>query len=127
LSGLWSEHPGREGAGEIWAEVRVEQVGIHDNFFELGGDSILSIQIVAKANKAGLQLTPKQLFAHQTIAELAAMAGIRTIQAEQGLVTGTLPLTPFSSGSLNRITDPHHWNQAVFLEMHVRDPSCWSR
>jgi len=80
---------------EIWAEVlRVEQVG-HDNFFELGGDSILSIQIVAKANKAGLQLTPKQLFAHQTIAELAAMAGtIRTIQAEQGLVTGTLPLTP---------------------------------
>src|SRR6185295_3075575 len=56
----------------IWAEVlRVERVGIHDNFFELGGDSILSIQIVAKARQQGLQLSPKQLFQYQTIAEVS--------------------------------------------------------
>jgi len=62
-----------------------------------------------------LQLTPKQLFAHQTIAELAAMAGtIRTIQAEQGLVTGTLPLTPIQQWFFEQNhPDPHHWNQAV--------------
>ncbi|MHC5830862.1 MAG: phosphopantetheine-binding protein, partial [Nostoc sp.] len=81
---------------DIWTQVlRLKEVGIHDNFFELGGDSIISIQIVARANQAGLQLTPKQLFAHQTIAELAAVAGtLQNIQTEQELVTGQVPLTP---------------------------------
>jgi len=37
--------------------LELEQVGIYDNFFELGGDSILSIQIIARANQAGLQVT----------------------------------------------------------------------
>jgi amino acid adenylation domain-containing protein len=38
---------------EIWAQVlNRKQVGIHDNFFDLGGDSILTIQIAAKANRA---------------------------------------------------------------------------
>lgn len=61
--------------GEIWARVLgIERVGIHDNFFELGGNSILTIQVIAAANQAGLQLTPEQLFQHQTIAELALVA-----------------------------------------------------
>ena len=60
---------------KIWSQVlRVEPVGIYDNFFELGGDSILTIQIITRARKAGLELTPKQLFTHQNIAELAAVA-----------------------------------------------------
>ncbi|MFL6336447.1 MAG: amino acid adenylation domain-containing protein, partial [Pyrinomonadaceae bacterium] len=74
----------------IWAEVlRVERVGVRDNFFELGGDSILSIQIVTRAAQAGLRLTTKQLFQHQTVAELAAAAGRgeAAAAAEQGLVT----------------------------------------
>ncbi|MCA2665784.1 MAG: amino acid adenylation domain-containing protein [Microcystis sp. M114S2] len=59
----------------IWSQVlRVEPVGIYDNFFELGGDSILTIQIITRARKAGLELTPKQLFTHQSIAELATVA-----------------------------------------------------
>src|SRR5262249_18066843 len=42
---------------DIWAEVLgMERVGVEDNFFELGGDSILSIQVIAKARQAGLQL-----------------------------------------------------------------------
>ena len=59
----------------IGAGARVERVGVHDNFFHLGGDSILSIQVIARANRAGLRLTPQELFQHQTIAGLAGTAG----------------------------------------------------
>ncbi|BAZ50353.1 phosphopantetheine-binding protein [Nostoc sp. NIES-4103] len=59
----------------IWSQVLgIERVGIYDNFFELGGDSIQSIQIIAKANQLGWQLTTNQLFDYPTIAELAKIA-----------------------------------------------------
>jgi aryl carrier-like protein len=61
---------------EIWTQVLgVERVGVEDNFFELGGDSILSIQVIAKAAKIGIRIDPRQLFEHPTIAELAPLAG----------------------------------------------------
>ncbi|MEG4425925.1 MULTISPECIES: amino acid adenylation domain-containing protein [unclassified Microcoleus] len=105
---------------EIWAQVLgLEQVGIDDNFFELGGDSILSIQVISKANQAGLRLTPKQLFQHQTIAQLAAVADTDgTQQSEQGLIIGEVPLTPIQHWFFEQnLSDPHHWNQAVLLEL----------
>jgi amino acid adenylation domain-containing protein/non-ribosomal peptide synthase protein (TIGR01720 family) len=104
----------------IWAEVLgVERVGIHDNFFELGGDSILSIQSIARANQAGLQLSPKDLFEHQTVAQLAAVAGIAAeVVAEQGLVTGSVTLTPIQHWFFEQeISDPHHFNQTLLLEV----------
>ncbi|MCP4662247.1 MAG: amino acid adenylation domain-containing protein, partial [bacterium] len=68
--------PAEEILAGIWTEfLGIERAGVHDNFFELGGDSILTIQIVARAQKAGLRFTAKDLFQHQTIAELAAIAG----------------------------------------------------
>ncbi|WP_036720693.1 phosphopantetheine-binding protein, partial [Paenibacillus sp. JCM 10914] len=61
-----------EKLAEIWSGVLgVEQVGIYDNFFELGGDSIVSIQIVSKANRMGIKMAPRHIFEHQTISELA--------------------------------------------------------
>ncbi|MBD2448701.1 non-ribosomal peptide synthase/polyketide synthase [Nostoc sp. FACHB-152] len=104
----------------IWSEVlRVESVGIHDNFFELGGDSILSIQIISRAKLAGLQLTLKQLFAHPTIAQLATVVDtINKIEAEQELVTGTLPLTPIQHWFFEQnLSQPHHFNQAFLLSV----------
>lgn len=60
---------------KIWCQVlRREEVSIDDDFFDIGGDSILSLQVIAKAKKAGLKLLPKQLFDHSTIAELAPLA-----------------------------------------------------
>jgi len=60
----------------IWCAVLgLERVGLEDNFFELGGDSIVSIQVVSRARAAGLQLSPKDLFQHQTLQALARVAG----------------------------------------------------
>ncbi|HYH82092.1 MAG TPA: amino acid adenylation domain-containing protein, partial [Longimicrobium sp.] len=67
--------PAEETLAAIWAEVLgMERVGVHDTFFELGGDSILSIQVVARARRAGLRITPRQLFEHPTVAGLAEVA-----------------------------------------------------
>ncbi|MBW3572598.1 MAG: amino acid adenylation domain-containing protein, partial [Gemmatimonadetes bacterium] len=64
-----------QALAEACAEVLgVAEVGVHDNFFALGGDSILSIRLVARAASAGLRVTPRQLFRHQSVAELAAVA-----------------------------------------------------
>ncbi len=110
----------QEVLAKIWRDILVlKQVGIHDNFFELGGDSIISMQIIAKANQAGLKLTPKQLFQHQTIAELAPVAGIiSSVQSEQGLVTGIVPLTPILHWFFEQnLPEPHHFNQSFLLEV----------
>jgi len=67
--------PTEELLAKVWTQTLIaKRIGIHDNFFELGGDSILSLQIISRANQAGLRLTPRHLFQHQTIAELAAAA-----------------------------------------------------
>jgi polyketide synthase PksJ len=59
----------------IWQEVLgIERVGVNDNFFELGGDSVIAIQVIAKANKAGFRLAINDIFQHQTVTELAVAA-----------------------------------------------------
>jgi non-ribosomal peptide synthase protein (TIGR01720 family) len=104
----------------IWAGVLgTDLIGIHDNFFEIGGDSILSIQVVARANRVGLTLAPDQLFHHQTIAALAAVVGTSTIAAaEQGLVSGPVPLTPIQHWFFEQpLPERHHWHHALWLEI----------
>jgi amino acid adenylation domain-containing protein/non-ribosomal peptide synthase protein (TIGR01720 family) len=103
-----------------WAEVLgLASVGIHDNFFELGGDSILGIRIVAKANKAGLHLTPKQLFDHQTVAELAGAAGASPASwLGRDLKLGPVPLTPIQRWFLESAPyEPNYFNQSILLTL----------
>jgi non-ribosomal peptide synthase protein (TIGR01720 family) len=108
---------------QLWADVLgVERVGVHDNFFELGGDSILSIQVIAKANQAGLRLTPRQIFQHPTVAEQADVAGSKSVvHAEQDIIEGPVPLTPIQRWFLEQeLAEPQHWNHALLFE--VREP-----
>jgi amino acid adenylation domain-containing protein/non-ribosomal peptide synthase protein (TIGR01720 family) len=107
-----------EALAAIWATVlRLERVGIHDNFFALGGDSILSIQVIAKAHQAAIHLTPRQMFQHQTIAELAAVADTAApALAEQGPVSGPVLLTPIQRHFFEQdLPAPQHFNQALLL------------
>ncbi len=113
--------PEEASLAEVWAEVLgVDQVGVYDNFFELGGDSILSIQVVARANQRGLNISPKDIFQNPTIAGLAAVAAVsrRTIVAEQGEVTGEAPLTPIQHWFFQQdFEDKRHWNQSLMFQI----------
>ncbi|MCE0460111.1 non-ribosomal peptide synthetase [Pseudomonas uvaldensis] len=103
----------------IWCEVlNVGQVGLNDNFFELGGDSILSIQVVSRARQQGIHFTPRDLFQHQTVQTLAAVATrSEQVSAEQGLLSGESGLTPIQHWFFERpIPHRQHWNQALLLE-----------
>ncbi|WP_406230182.1 amino acid adenylation domain-containing protein [Nocardia sp. NBC_01009] len=59
----------------LFAEVlRLDEVGAEQSFFALGGDSIVSVQLVARANAAGLVFTARDVFERKTVAGLAAVA-----------------------------------------------------
>ncbi|MBX8506258.1 non-ribosomal peptide synthetase, partial [Pseudomonas lijiangensis] len=109
-----------EKLAAVWADVlKLEKVGTTDNFFELGGDSILSLQIIARAKRQGLKLSPKQLFEKQTIAQLATVA--KLIQKKPAAVveqvSGNLPLLPIQARFFEmNIPERHHWNQSVMLK-----------
>lgn len=105
---------------EVWAEVLgVQHVGIQDNFFDLGGDSILTIQIAARAALRSVHVTPMQIFENPTIAGLARIAGAKpAVVAEQGPVVGPVLLTPMQRWFFEQDQpNPHHWNQAVMLSV----------
>jgi amino acid adenylation domain-containing protein/non-ribosomal peptide synthase protein (TIGR01720 family) len=102
----------------LWQEaLGITPIGIHDSFFDLGGDSIIGLQIAAKAKRLGLTITSKQIFEHPTIAELAAeLATAAQVQAEQGSVSGAVPLTPIQRWFFEQpIEQRHHWNQSLLL------------
>ncbi len=57
---------------QIWAEVlQLDQVGCDDDLFDLGADSIHIFQIVARAHRAEIKLSAKQLMRSRTIAAVA--------------------------------------------------------
>ncbi|MDU9390189.1 non-ribosomal peptide synthase/polyketide synthase [Pseudomonas sp. zfem002] len=110
-----------EKLAAIWRDVlKLEQVGSTDNFFELGGDSILSLQIIARAKRQGIKLNPKQLFEKQTIGQLATVAKLIEKKAAAPVVeqiTGNLPLLPIQARFFEMdIPQRQHWNQSLLLK-----------
>ncbi|MCV7012892.1 non-ribosomal peptide synthase/polyketide synthase [Mycolicibacterium madagascariense] len=60
---------------QVFCEVLgLSELGIDDDFFTLGGDSISSIAVSGRARKAGLDVTPRDVFRRRTVAALAAAA-----------------------------------------------------
>jgi aryl carrier-like protein len=59
---------------EVWRHLLGrERIAADDNFFALGGDSLLAVQVAIRARAAGLELEARELFRHQTLAELASV------------------------------------------------------
>ncbi|ASS75400.1 hypothetical protein CIG75_10630 [Tumebacillus algifaecis] len=92
---------------QIWEEVLgVEQIGIRQNFFEIGGDSIKSILVISRAYRAGLELTPQQLFRNQTVVDLATEAVVLEQEQEAAATEDTsydYPLVKLNRCDLNEM------------------------
>ncbi|WP_051680607.1 non-ribosomal peptide synthetase [Vibrio rhizosphaerae] len=125
----------------LWAALLRQPVSVDDNFFTLGGDSIIALQLVARARQHGLVITPKMLYATPTIAELAVTLGetappsagaeSAAVAAETSVQTpdtdtasakpSLLPLLPIQQWFLEQPQPhPHYWNQAVMLQVPTR-------
>ncbi len=106
---------------KIWEEVmNFSPISIEDNFFEIGGDSILSIQIIAKARGMDIIIKPNQLFEHQTIAELSAFLDYNQGPTDQAdaILTGEIALTPIQDWFFEtHINAPNYWNHVIKLHI----------
>jgi len=87
---------------ELFADaLGLPRVGIDDNFFDLGGDSIVSIQLVSRARRAGLALTPRDVFEHKTVEGLAAVAD--TVNGMALEAPSDLPLVSLSQKEIEQL------------------------
>ncbi|MGL6162074.1 amino acid adenylation domain-containing protein [Microbulbifer sp.] len=99
-----------------------DSIGADDNFFAVGGDSILSLQIIARAKQQGLQLTPKMIFEHQTVAALARVVertgGPAAQSGGSAAADSDFPLTPIQHWFFGlEQPEPGHWNQSLLLDV----------
>ncbi|WP_062895329.1 non-ribosomal peptide synthetase [Mycobacterium avium] len=101
----------------IYAQVLgVERVGVDDSFFDLGGDSILSMQVVARARAAGVICRPRDVFTEQTVARLARVATVATGDddvVDEG--TGRVVATPIMRWLQNMDGPVEQFNQTMVL------------
>ncbi len=102
----------------VYAQVLgVDRVGVDDSFFELGGDSILSMQVVARARAAGVVCRPRDVFVEQTVARLARV--VTVVDDEAGLVdegVGPLSATPIIHWLRDVAGPTEEFNQTVLLQ-----------
>ncbi|MCC7105705.1 MAG: non-ribosomal peptide synthetase, partial [Chloroflexi bacterium] len=104
----------------LFAQVLgVAEVGVDDNFFTLGGDSIMSIQLVSRARQAGLLITPRAVFQHQTVAQLAAaVTPVEAVPAAApDVADGTVPATPIMCWLAEQGWPSDRFQQALLLRV----------
>ncbi len=109
-----------EALCRVFADVLgLESVGIDDSFFELGGDSIVSIQIVSGARRAGLLITAKDVFEHKTVAAIAAVAlpADSAASTAPDVPTGSVEPTPIMHWLRERGRHIDGFSQSMLLQV----------
>ncbi|SDZ72427.1 non-ribosomal peptide synthase domain TIGR01720, partial [Variovorax sp. YR266] len=111
--------PQEEILAALFAEIlHLPQVGIDDNFFDLGGDSISSIQLVSRARKAGLLITPRNVFQCQNVEALSAVSTpLATQNATADVAAGAFPTTPIIRWVIERGGPIRRYNQSMLLQV----------
>ncbi|MEU2235263.1 amino acid adenylation domain-containing protein [Streptomyces vietnamensis] len=104
----------------LFADVLgLDDAGIDDSFFDLGGDSIMSIQLVSRARRAGLELSVRDVFEQRTVAALAEVVTETggTPAEEPGAGIGDVPLTPIMHWFLERGGPADQYNQSRLVQV----------
>ncbi|MBE1537387.1 non-ribosomal peptide synthetase [Actinomadura algeriensis] len=120
--------PEEETLARLFAEVlNLERVGVDDGFFDLGGDSIIAIQLVSRARQSGLVISPREVFQHQTVEELAAAARPvgedEQVEAEPpGAGIGPVPVTPIVGWLRERVDGDASLIAGFHQSMLLRTP-----
>ncbi len=108
----------------IYAQVLgLERVGVDESFFELGGDSILAMQVVARARAAGVLCRPRDVFVEQTVARLAQVATVVDAESDVaadgvGPVIAT-PIIRWLEDQKAAGSPVDHFNQTVVVQAPV--------
>jgi amino acid adenylation domain-containing protein/non-ribosomal peptide synthase protein (TIGR01720 family) len=82
---------------DLCSEILRTDVGADDDFFGSGGDSIVAIQLVNRARRLGLRITPLDVFTHRTPAAMAAAmdaVAVSSVTDDAGQDNGEVMLTP---------------------------------
>ncbi|MEU4146693.1 amino acid adenylation domain-containing protein, partial [Streptomyces parvulus] len=122
-SGRAARDPRERLLVELFGEVLgAESAGVDDGFFDLGGDSILSIQLVGRARAAGLVLSVRDVFEHQTPALLARCAADAPASgpatSDSGVPAyGPAPRTPMMGWFADLGSNTAEFNQSLVLRV----------
>ncbi|WP_230882206.1 non-ribosomal peptide synthetase [Planomonospora sp. ID91781] len=104
----------------VFAEVLgVGSVGVGDGFFDLGGDSVLAIRLVARAREAGVVFSPREVFRHQSVRALAAVATeeAAVVGEPEGAGIGPVDPTPIMHWLAGRDGPIGGFSQTVVLRV----------
>ncbi len=101
--------------------LAVPAVTIDESFFELGGDSIVSIQLVSRARKAGIVISPRDVFQCRSVAALAAVATPLDPADSPGDLAdagvGDVPLTPIMRWLRDGGGPVDHFSQSMVVRV----------
>jgi amino acid adenylation domain-containing protein len=90
--------PTQQRLAVAWADViGLARVGIHDGFFDIGGDSLRAVTLIGALRSGGLNVEVRDIFLHQTVAELAELIDRRG--------DGTVAFEPVARFALLAATD----------------------
>ncbi len=99
------------------AALGIDNVSRHDDFYDLGGDSIVAIRIAAAVRSVGLSFTPRDIFTHSTIADLAPVV-TRLGGPVEPRRSGPMPLTAIQRWFFaHDFEQPNLWNQGVWVAL----------
>ncbi len=106
---------------EVWRKFFANpQIDIHSNFFELGGDSIKAVQLSARLQEIGIEVSSREILTNSSILSLSAYCQVAETTFEAEDSKGHMLPTPIMSWFLNQgHANPDYYNQSVLLELKL--------